>query len=127
LAGVYARLVTTGRVSLEQCTTPLVAPALSDEEAAAIAQALKAVAEPMRIKILHRLASAAPEGVCVCDLVAPLGLSQPTVSHHLKVLFDAGLVDRRQQGTFSYYALRESALDHLSTLLATAPRKAGRR
>jgi ArsR family transcriptional regulator len=119
--------MTTQRVVLEQCRTPLMAPALSDEDASAIAQALKAVAEPMRIKILHRLASAAPDGVCVCDLVEPLGLTQPTVSHHLKILFDAGLVDRRPQGTFSYYGLREGALDHLSQLLATPKGKRGGR
>ena len=116
-------LMGRGRVAtLEQCTTPLMAPVLSDEEAATIAHGLKAVADPVRIKILHRLASAAPHGVCVCDLVEPLGLTQPTVSHHLRVLLDAGLVHRRQQGTFSYYALRESALDHLATLLASPSR-----
>ena len=71
---------------IEQCNTPIVAPALSDEAAENLARVLKAVADPMRIKILHRLASAAPENVCVCDLTEPLGLTQPTVSHHLRVL-----------------------------------------
>lgn len=104
---------------LEQCRTPVVAPALSDEEAESLARVLKAVAEPMRIKILHRLASAAPEGVCVCDLVTPLGLTQPGVSHHLRVLFEAGLVDRRQERSFVYYSLREQALDRLAALIAS--------
>ncbi len=103
---------------LEHCRTPLVAPVLSDEQAESLASVLKAVAEPMRIKILHRLASAAPEGVCVCDLMTPLGLTQPSVSHHLRVLWTAGLVDRRQERSFVYYSLRQSALDHLATLLA---------
>ena len=103
---------------IEQCTTPLVAPVLSDEQAESLAQLLKAIAEPMRIKILHRLASAAPEGVCVCDLTAPLGLTQPSVSHHLRVLWLAGLVDRRRERTFIYYSVRQSALDHLATLIA---------
>ncbi|MEZ5100294.1 MAG: metalloregulator ArsR/SmtB family transcription factor [Thermoleophilia bacterium] len=103
---------------LAQCRTPLVAPALSDDEAERLARVLKAVADPMRIKILHRLASAAPDGVCVCDLVEPLGLAQPSVSHHLKVLHGTGLVDRRQERTFVYYSLREDALGHLSALLA---------
>ena len=103
---------------IEQCTTPLVAPVLSDEQAESLAQLLKAIAEPMRIKILHRLASAAPEGVCVCDLTAPLGLTQPSVSHHLRVLWLAGLVDRRQERNFVYYSVRQSALDHLATLIA---------
>jgi ArsR family transcriptional regulator len=106
---------------IEQCTTPLVAPVLSDEQAESLAQLLKAIAEPMRIKILHRLTSAAPEGVCVCDLTAPLGLTQPSVSHHLRVLWHAGLVDRRQERTFVYYSVRQSALDHLATLIAGSP------
>ena len=103
---------------IEQCTTPLVAPALSDEQAESLASLLKAIAEPMRIKILHRLSSAAPDGVCVCDLTAPLGLTQPSVSHHLRVLWLAGLVDRRQERNFVYYSVRQSALDHLATLIA---------
>jgi ArsR family transcriptional regulator len=108
-----------GRLDLiDQCTTPLVAPVLGDEQAASLAQLLKAIAEPMRIKILHRLISAAPDGVCVCDLTAPLGLTQPSVSHHLRVLWLAGLVDRRQERNFVYYSVRQSALDHLATLIA---------
>ena len=102
---------------IQQCETPLVAPVLSDEEAEALASALKAVAEPMRVKLLHRLASAAPEAVCVCDLTAPLGLTQPTVSYHLRVLRQAGLVDRRQVRNFAYYSLRPGALAHLGMLL----------
>ncbi len=102
------------------CDTPLVADALADDEAAALARALKAVAEPQRVKILHRLASAAPDGVCVCDLTAPLGISQPSVSHHLRVLLDAGLVSRRRQGSFAYYALRPEALERLALLLSPA-------
>ena len=101
---------------LEQCTTPVVASALGDGEAEALARLLGAVAEPMRIKILHRLMSAA-SGVCVCDLVGPLCLTQPSVSHHLRVLLRAGLVDRRQERSFVYYSLRESAMEHLSRLL----------
>ena len=115
---VYDRLVPRTLSVIQQCNTPIVAPVLSDEEAESLAQVLKAVAEPMRIKILHRLASAAPEPVCVCDLIEPLGLRQPTVSHHLRVLWLAGLVDRRQEGTFVYYSVREEAMNHLATLLA---------
>lgn len=103
---------------VEQCTTSLVAPVLADEQAETLARLLKAVAEPMRIKILHRLASASPDGVCVCDLTGPLGLTQPSVSHHLRVLWLAGLVDRRQERNFVYYSVRQSALDHLATLIA---------
>lgn len=105
---------------IEQCDTPLVAAALSDGEAETLANLLKAVAEPMRVKILHRLASAAPEAVCVCDLTAPLGLTQPTVSYHLRVLRQAGLVDRRAQQNFAYYSVRPGALAHLAMLLGPA-------
>lgn len=102
---------------IDQCATPLVAPALSDDDAAALARLLKAVAEPMRVKILHRLLSAAPEPVCVCDLTAPLGLTQPTVSYHLRVLREAGLVDRERRASFAYYGVRPGALEHLGMLL----------
>ncbi len=105
---------------IEQCETPLVGPVLSDAEADALASLLKAVAEPMRVKILHRLASAAPGAVCVCDLIAPLGLTQPTVSYHLRILREAGLVDRRQQRNFAYYSVRPGALAHLAMLLGPA-------
>ena len=105
---------------IEQCETPLVGPVLSDAEAGALASVLKAVAEPMRVKILHRLASAAPDAVCVCDLTAPLGLTQPTVSYHLRILREAGLVDRRQERSFAYYSVRPGALAHLAMLLGPA-------
>lgn len=103
-----------------RCQTPLVAPVLSDAQAGALADALKAVADPMRVKILHRLASAAPNGVCVCDLTEPLGLAQPSVSYHLRILRNAGLVDRRQERNFAYYSMRPGALDHLAMLITPA-------
>mgnify|MGYP003334562993 CR=1 FL=1 len=102
------------------CTTPLVADAMSDGEARELALLLKAVADPNRVKILHRLASAAPDGVCVCDLTAPLGIAQPSVSYHLGILRRAGLIERSQRGTFAFYALRQDALGALSALLAPA-------
>jgi ArsR family transcriptional regulator, arsenate/arsenite/antimonite-responsive transcriptional repressor len=103
-----------------RCETPLMAAVLSDAQADALAGAFRAIAEPMRVKILHRLASAAPVGVCVCDLTTPLGLAQPSVSYHLRILRDAGLVDRRQDGNFAYYSVRPGALDHLSMLIGPA-------
>lgn len=100
------------------CTTPLVAPAMPDAEAVALARALKAVADPNRVKLLHRLVSAAPDGVCVCDLTAPLGIEQPSVSYHLRVLRQAGLVERRRGGGYAYYSVRADALRRLAGLLA---------
>ena len=104
------------------CDTPLVAPAMDDGEAEALARTLKAVADPMRVKILHRLSSAAPDGVCVCDLTAPLGIEQPSVSYHLRILRQAGLVERRRDASFAYYSVRADALARLADLLA--PREA---
>ena len=84
------------------CCTPLAEPAMSDDEAAATASLFKALADPTRVRIVNMLA-AADDGVCVCDLTPHLGLSQPTVSHHLRKLADAGLLRRRQEGTWAFY------------------------
>ena len=97
-------------------TAPVDAP-LDDDRARDIADALKALADPTRIKLMHRIASAGPGGACVCDLTAPLGISQPSVSYHLRILRRAGLVDSRREGTFAYYAARGDALHSLSGLL----------
>ncbi len=100
------------------------APALSDADAAALAAALKAIADPNRVKLLHRLIAAAPEGVCVCDLTAPLGIEQPSVSHHLRILRQAGLVERRRKASFAYYSARLDALDALAALISPSAGRA---
>ena len=79
------------------CCAPLGAPALTDEEAVATADLFKALADPARVRIVNLLARSG-EPVCACDLNEPVGLAQPTVSHHLKKLSDAGLVEREQRG-----------------------------
>jgi len=77
---------------------------------------LKALADPARLRIVHILADS-NRPVCVCDFVAPLGVSQPTVSHHLKVLTDAGILTREKHGTWAYYALADPSLaNHLAAL-----------
>jgi ArsR family transcriptional regulator, arsenate/arsenite/antimonite-responsive transcriptional repressor len=98
------------------CCTPLGAPSLSDDQAQATAQLFKALADPHRVKILNLLATS-PEPVCVCEFTGPLGLSQPTVSHHLKRLVQAGLLEREQRGTWAYYSLRHDALGGLAAAL----------
>jgi ArsR family transcriptional regulator len=90
------------------CCAPLAAEGLSDTEAEATAAVFAALADPARVKIVNQLARAG--NCCVCDLVEPLGVSQPTVSHHLKKLADAGLLDREQRGTWAYYSLNRDAL-----------------
>jgi len=97
------------------CCMPLDAPAMSDDEAAATAALFKALADPARVRIVNMLATA-DEGVCVCDLVPHLGLSQPTVSHHLRKLAEAGLLERRQQGTWAFYSLDRDALARLEAV-----------
>lgn len=76
---------------------------------------LKAVADPARLQLLSMLRAAPNLEACVCDLTAPLGLSQPTVSHHLKVLTDAGLVTRERRGSWAWFTLVPSSLEHLKS------------
>jgi ArsR family transcriptional regulator len=98
------------------CCAPLGAASLTDDQAQATARLFKALADPARVKIVNLLATS-PEPVCVCEFTEPLGLSQPTVSHHLKKLMDAGLLDREQRGTWAYYSLGPDALAGLAAAL----------
>jgi ArsR family transcriptional regulator, arsenate/arsenite/antimonite-responsive transcriptional repressor len=100
----------------QECCTPLTAARLSDEEVSAAAGVLKALADPARIRIVNLLAGA-DGAICVCDLTGPLGLSQPTVSHHLKKLTAVGLLQREQRGTWAYYTLERDALRRVASLL----------
>lgn len=96
---------------------PLSGEPLGPEAAGLLAAALKAIADPARLRILSLL-EAQPDGeACVCHLTEPLGLSQPTVSHHLRVLHEAGLVSREQRGTWVHYRVEAEALAALADLL----------
>ena len=97
------------------CCAPLASPLLSDQEADATAALFRALGDPARVRILNLLATT-DEPVCVCNLVEPLELSQPTVSHHLKKLTDAGLLDREQRGKWAYFSLNEEAMTRLAGL-----------
>ena len=97
------------------CCAPLAAPVLSDEEAAATAALFRALGDPARVRIVNLLATSG-EPVCVCHLIEPLGLSQPTVSHHLKKLVDAGLLEREQRGKWAYFSLKPVATARLASL-----------
>ena len=90
-------------------------PALDAGEADVLAERFKALADPARVTILNRLAAA--DEVCVCDFVASLDLAQPTVSHHLKVLRDAGLVESSRRGTWAFYRLVPDAVGALREAL----------
>jgi len=97
------------------CCAALAAPTLSDEEAAATADVFRALADPARVRIVNVLATSG-DPVCVCDLIAPVGLSQPTVSHHLKKLTDAGLLERQQRGKWAYFSLNREAVEVLAAV-----------
>ena len=99
---------------------PLLAGPLDAAEAAQLAGALKVLAEPARLRLLSLIQSQPSNEACVCHLTDPLGLSQPTVSHHLKVLLEAGLVEREQRGSWAYYRVVPGPLDALREVLGGA-------
>ena len=100
------------------CCSPLRREALSAEDAQVLAHTVKALADPTRLRLVSLVAAHGGEA-CVCDLTGPVGLSQPTVSHHLKVLVDAGLMTRDKRGVWAYYALVPGALDAVARVLTT--------
>ena len=99
------------------CCSPLVQEPISAEQADRIAPLLKAVADPVRLRLLSLVASHADGEACVCDLNDAFDLSQPTISHHLKVLHEVGLLDRSKRGVWVYYRARPEALSDLAKLL----------
>jgi ArsR family transcriptional regulator, arsenate/arsenite/antimonite-responsive transcriptional repressor len=103
-------------LSYPSCCAPGADP-LPAGAAEQLAACFKALADPTRVAIVNRLAGAGE--VCVCNLVAEFDLSQPTVSHHLRLLRDAGLVEAERRGTWAYYRLVPEAIDGLRTALAT--------
>ena len=107
-------------LSLPQIS-PLAGEPIDRADAERLAGVLKALADPARLRLLSLIQSAQDGEACVCDLTAPVALSQPTVSHHLKVLVDAGLMTRDKRGVWAYYALVPGALDSLARVLATDP------
>jgi len=97
------------------CCAPLGASTLSEGEAAATAELFKALGDPARVRIVNLLAQAR-EPVCACEFNEPLGLAQPTVSHHLKKLTEAGLLEREQRGKWAYFSLKRDAVDTLAAV-----------
>lgn len=101
------------------CCAPLTSEAISEQDAETVARTLKALADPARLRIVSIVAAHDDQEACVCDLQEPLGLSQPTVSHHLKVLMDAGFLTRTKRGSWAYYRLVPGALDSVAGLLGS--------
>ena len=102
---------------IEACCSPVTAGVLDDQAAERLARVFKALGDPTRVKLLSHIAAAGDGGACLCDLVEPVRLSQPTVSHHMRQLVDAGLITREQRGRWSYYRVVQPALDTLADSL----------
>ncbi len=111
-ATIDERAVTSGPAC---CPTGLATP-LDRESATDLADLLKAVADPARLQIVSLLRAAPDCASCVCDITEATGLSQSTVSHHLKVLFEAGIVDREKRGYWTWYSLRSTRLSELGAV-----------
>jgi ArsR family transcriptional regulator len=102
------------------CCTPLTGTAMSVGQAEQIAPLLKALADPVRLRLVSLIAASAGGEACVCDLNDAFDLTQATISHHLKVLHSAGLLDRDKRGVWVYYAVRPGALAAVANLFDTA-------
>ena len=103
------------------CCAPLSAEPLTMEQAEQVAPLLRALADPVRLRLMSLVASRPGGEACVCDLNDAFDLSQPTISHHLKVLHEAGLVDRDKRGVWVYYRVRPQALASLGALIGCPP------
>ncbi|MGX5695821.1 metalloregulator ArsR/SmtB family transcription factor [Agromyces soli] len=105
-------------VTAGACCAPLVREPLGAADAEQLARTIKALADPARLRLLSIVAASADHEACVCDLIEPVGLSQPTVSHHLKILTEAGFLTRSKRGTWAYYRLVPGALDRVAHVIA---------
>ena len=108
------------RLPVINCCTPLAGSSLSDGDAVELERLFKVLADRNRVKILNILLRADGQAVCVCEFTDQLGVAQPTVSYHLKLLRDAGLLDREKRGTFAYFRVRPEAMERLRSLVAPA-------
>ena len=104
------------------CCSPLTAGALDAEAAETLARMFKALGDPARVRLLSLIAASDGGEACICDLTAPVGLSQPTVSHHMRLLAEAGLVSREQRGKWAYFRVVDQTLNAISQALAPRPR-----
>lgn len=106
-------------VEVSSCCTPVLREPLDQESADRLSRALKAIADPARLRLISMVAAHTGGEACACELTEPLGLSQPTVSHHLKVLVEAGILHREKRATWAYYTLIPGALDSLANQITT--------
>jgi ArsR family transcriptional regulator, arsenate/arsenite/antimonite-responsive transcriptional repressor len=104
-------------MAVEPCCAPVLDGVLAEPDAADLARQFKVLADPARLRLLSLIA-AAPDGACACELVEPIGKSQPTVSHHLKALRETGLVESERRGTWIWYRVVPERLEALRAALA---------
>ena len=104
----------------ETCCSTLTGDPLSVEDAQVFARIFKAIADPTRLRLVSLVASHEGNEACACDLIDPVGLGQPTVSHHLKILVDAGVLHREKRGIWSYYSLKAETLERVTTFLSAS-------
>ena len=104
---------------LTDCCTPVVGEVIQPSQAVMLASGFKALADPARLQLISLISAHDGAEACVCELTDPTGLSQPTVSHHLKILVDAGILKRAQRGKWAYYRLVPEALNALAALIAS--------
>ena len=102
---------------LAACCSPLTGGALNEETAERLARVFRALGDRHRVRLLSLIAAAEGGEACICDLTAPVGLAQPTISHHMKLLVEAGLVTREQRGKWAYYRLAPEAAAPISDML----------
>lgn len=109
-------LLTLTPVDVERCAPEGLGSPIGRPEAEQLAALLKAIADPTRLQLIAHINASNNEEACACNLTEPLGLSQPTLSHHLKVLTEAGLIEREKRGTWVWYSINEPLWQQLSKL-----------
>lgn len=107
---------------LPNCCAPLLSGRLNPAEAAQMAAVFRVLGEPARLQIISLIAAQPAGEVCVCELTEPLGLSQPTISHHLKVMYEAGLLHKERRGNWIYYKLVPEQIEALRNMLSIPSR-----
>jgi ArsR family transcriptional regulator, arsenate/arsenite/antimonite-responsive transcriptional repressor len=110
---------------IEDCCQSVLDAPLSESEAEALASMLRVLADPARLQLVSVIAAQPDAEACVCNLTDPVGLSQPTVSHHLKLLHEAGVLDREQRGRWVYYSIRRGALDRVASVFSKGGARVG--
>jgi ArsR family transcriptional regulator, arsenate/arsenite/antimonite-responsive transcriptional repressor len=108
----------TSRAVVEACAIPLVGEPLGETAAAGLAQVFRALGDPVRLRLVSLIGAHQGGEVCVCELTEAFDLTQPTISHHLKVLREAGIITSERRGTWAYYRLEPAALERMAALLS---------